>query len=431
MKNPLDRIAISVILALIILLVLVSVIGNQIGMTVSLVDTSVGPWGPIELEFASPASLAKVQKAVLFQPGLIGDWQVESPRQLRFFVAQPLQPNVQYSLTLQPGALGTNGEQLNRSHTFLFKTRSPEIVYLTTTPRDLWRVASDGSSRRQLTHSGIVRDFSVSRDGNQIAFSVPDQKGGVDIWLTDRDGNNTHLALDCGADRCSTPAWSPDGHQIAYTRESAGLTPGGPPGVPRPWIFNLQTAQTSSLYEDQQIIGYGTSWSPDGRRLATYDGVASGIRVLSLETRKEILLPTSSGLIGAWSPDGTRMLYPDVIQTPDGIRTIVTLANFSTGEFSTFLEGGDYDATYDVPAWSPDEKYIAVGVRPNVDSTSREVWLINPDGLSGFTISAEERVLYDQYQWDPWERRWWSGALPCRADIIPRLWFIPSIRENR
>jgi Tol biopolymer transport system component len=268
-------------------------------------------------------------------------------------------------------------------------------------------VAADGSSPRRLTEIGNVIDFAVSRDGEQIAFSVPNEAGGVDLWLTDRGGNAPRPALECGVDRCQTPDWSPDGGRIAYTREAAGLSPESPPGAPRPWVFNLQAGQTAPVYEDPQVIGYDPSWSPDGRRLATvtFDGVQGGIRVLNLETGSEVFLPTYAALVGAWSPDGTQMLYPDVIETQDGYRTIITLADFSTGEFSTFLEGGTYDAAYSVPAWSPDSRYVAVGLRPEAGNPSREVWLINPATLGGPTIptvDSDTGVTFDFYRWDPW-----------------------------
>lgn len=405
MKNSLDRTAISVILALVVLLGGVILFGNPFDMTVSLVQPSVGTYGPLVLEFSAPADPAQVRRAALFQPGLLGEWQAESPRRLRFVPGQPLQPGIEYSLTLQPAALGVNGEGLNRPLTFIFRVRPVEVAYLSLTPRDLWRVAADGTSPKRLTDIGNIMDFAVSRDGEQIAFSVPNDTGGVDLWLTDRDGNATRMALDCGPDRCLTPDWSPDGRRIAYTRESAGLAPGAPPGAPRPWVFDLQAGQTAPIYEDPQVIGYDPSWSPDGRRLATYDGIQGGIRVLTLETGSEVLLPTYSALVGAWSPDGTQMLYPDVIETQDGYRTIIMLADFSTGEFSTFLEGGMYDAAYSVPVWSPDRRYVAVGLRPEADSPSREVWLINPATLGGPTIptiDSDAGVTFDFYQWNPW-----------------------------
>ena len=115
--------------------------------------------------------------------------------------------------------------------------------------------------------------------GNPVAWrvfvpvnflSLRRDQGGSHLWLLP-EGQEASRLVGCGADRCTGPAFSPDGRWIAYGPEER---------------------------------------SADGSRLAFLAGNLGAIRVIALEGGQEEVLPTQMGLVGSWSPDGMRMLFP-------------------------------------------------------------------------------------------------------------------------
>src|SRR6058998_1142122 len=115
--------------------------------------------------------------------------------------------------------------------------------------------APDGS--RLLFHARPKDEYhaSLSPDGKKLLF-VSELNGSRDIWLADADGQNpVPLTDDPGTE--DQPAWSPDGHQIAY---AAFPKEGGSFDI---WLVNadgsgrrrLTTTPANELFP---------AWHPDG-----------------------------------------------------------------------------------------------------------------------------------------------------------------------
>jgi Tol biopolymer transport system component len=380
--------------------------GNPSGLRVRLVQgNEVGPLGPLTLEFSQPIEAVIVEQALRLEPEIPIRVIAETSTRLRLRPVHSLSKGQPYTLRLNTGRFGVNGESVKNEKTWLVHTRPEQVVFLGAGPKpqEIYRVSLDNSAPVALTTTeGRIYDFDVAPDGEQIAYSVLNDQKGTDIWLVDRNGANTRKLLVCGPDLCTTPDWSPDGAKLAYTRQAAGLAPGEPLGAPRPWVLDISRLQTSLLYADDQMISYGPSWSPDGGRLATWDGVNGGIRVLDLSTGKQTFLQTESGQIGGWSPDGNQMYFTRYGVVEEGYFAFVYRADFSTGEISTFIEAGDHDSAYGTPAVSPDGQRIALSLRFDENSPARTIWLIRPDFLGGTTVGNELDRFYSYYSWDPW-----------------------------
>jgi dipeptidyl aminopeptidase/acylaminoacyl peptidase len=226
----------------------------------------------------------------------------------------------------------------------------------------------------------------------------------MDLWRIARQGGEPQLLLDCAGERCSQPVWSPDSRRIAYSRQPAAIAPGAPPGAPRPWLLDVQSGQSTPVFDDSQIIGFGASWSPDGKRVAIYDGIAGELQVVELDSGEVVLLSSNTGTTGEWSPDGRYLLYTKVESGETSTHTMVMRADFTSGEIATLIGKGaeGHDAAYSVPDWSPAGDQLVLGLRLDPGSPEKHLWVIQPDYLGGAMIADEPGYTYSFYSWDPW-----------------------------
>ena len=286
--------------------------------------------------------------------------------------------------------------------------RTPQVVYLVKEGQKsrLWAVDTKGGDSTPLTDDTFeIFDFDASRKGEFVVFSAFNEQGGIDLWRVQRTGGNATLLLQCGPDRCSVPVISPGDRFIAYVREAAAPTGELAYGSPRIWVLNLETRQNAPLYEDQQIIGYGPTWSPDGSRLSSYDGLQDEIRLLDLLTSKQFIIPSQLGSPVTWSDDGESLIYTDVATNDFGVYTRVHEAKISIDEITTlFGDNDEWDHAYNVLAWSPMENKMLVGLRPTVNDPSMALWLMDPYNRDGQVIVDQPGYAYNNPYWDPWGR---------------------------
>ncbi len=307
-----------------------------------------------------------------------------------------------------PGKIGSDGGWLRKDVSWNLTVRPTMIVYMNYVEpkRELMVVPANGGTPKQLTFTGgEIFDFDTSPSGDYVAYSVLNDKKGFDLWLVERSGKNPHRLLDCGANRCNSPVFSPDGNTIAYNREPAGLTPNAPNGPPRPWLVTVETGDARPVFSDQQIIGYSALWSPDGNWLASYDGLANQIRAVNLKSGQQVTFPSSLGMLGSWSPDSNYLVYPNFITGTDNkTRTFIYRADFKSGELGILvgIAKSDDDFVYSAPEWSPTGKQIAFSMRIDPQKPDRQVWVIDPGTLGGPVIAKEPGYTYDFIQWDPW-----------------------------
>ncbi len=388
----------------------VLLLGDLLGARVTQTSPPAGgeaaPFGRIGVTFAQPMQASLPPGAFYLQPAAPGHtfWEGQT---LWFVPDKPLAAGATYTAHLQPGLKSQDGRVLKQAVTWKFSVRASWIVYLAPASGlpEVWRVPAQGGSPEQLTNTGgKVYDFSVSGDGEQIAYTLENSQGGKDLWIMDRNGKNQKELVSCAAQQCFQPAWSPDGQRIAYSRGSVP-NPETSAANTRIWTVEVSSGQTAALYQDEKVHGIDPSWSPDGGRLAFYDTGVSALHVLDLHSGQETLLQSNTQQAGAWSPDGTQMLFTDVQQVGENLIAFVNQIDFKSGVVSTFLSNDQSQSDYTLPAWSPDGQWIAIAFQDANTITQRQIWLVRPDGSQMHAITQEPLYNHTGYQWDPWGQR--------------------------
>jgi Tol biopolymer transport system component len=410
--RPLDLTAGTMCIALALFGFGLSIYSNWLGVHVSLYTSDaasrIGPFETITFRFSQPVRAEDVQSELTMQPSVPGKFDWQNDHTLLFIPGSPYPNNL--TIHLGQSMIGIGGVWLRRDANWNLSVRQPVIVYLSYSnpQRELMAIPATGGKPRQLTSTGgKVFDFDTSPVGDRIVCSIANDQNGLDLWLVGRDGQGPHRLLNCGADRCSSPAWSPDGKRIAYNRQPASLTPASPPGATRLRMVDATSGEDRPVFSDSQTIGSGALWSPDGNWLVSYDGVAGQIRAVNLKSGQQVLLPSTLGLLGSWSPDSAYLLYPNMMTDLNGTRIVLYRADFKSGEVGAFIGNDSDQSDYDFgnPAWSPSGTEVLLDLRISPQHPDRELWLYRPATMDGILIAHQAGYSYDFSQWDPWGTR--------------------------
>lgn len=427
-KLSLDTAAGGLLTLLVLLTGLVILIGVQAGVRVSVdlpKDQDISPLQTITLTFSEPVDFEMASSVIALDPVLEGYLERVDERNIRFVPIQPFQPGVNYTLILNPDVLTADGNALKKGRTWQFRVREPLIAFLSPDATDsgIWSIDLNGNPPHRLTNDETqVISFDAAPNGNFIVFTVINEQGGVDLWQVSRGGNDESILLDCGTDRCTRTAISPNGRLIAYSREASGISPDLPFGSPRIWVLDLQTGQNNPLYEDQQILGYGPTWSPDSNKLASFDGLSDQIFIIDLKKNKQFIFPSNTGGPVAWSPDSNQMLYTTIEQTEDGLRTQVRLADLTLEESQTLIGAKDpQDYSYYSLAWSSAADRAILSFRAGEERPEQVFWLFDPSTLEGILIADQEGYTYNSPQWDPWGNGLVFQQFKLRGQFNPEI----------
>jgi len=263
--------------------------------------------------------------------------------------------------------------------------------------QDLWLVPLDDPSQaRQVTHSsGGLYDFGVSSDGHYIAYSERQQPSGLnEIFLLSLRTRQVTQLTNCVAEDadCRAPRFQPDGNILAYERmtmNTALRSQGVGVGAIRIWVLDLRQTpyQTRPLADSDQFIGHSPLWSRDGNSIAFYsaDLANPGIMVYqfaSTEDKALKFIPSQYGSVGTLSPEGRRLVFPDLTRRGESIASYLRLADLDALQFINLTDPSapidDTDAR-----WSPTDETIIIARRYTDERFTRGYQLYRLDARTG------------------------------------------------
>ena len=203
-------------------------------------------------------------------------------------------------------------------------------------------------------------------------------------------GNRRRLPIAAGGKSSVSnysPAWSPDGTRLAFTRSSSTATSDSGWRID---VYVVDLDGTNLRRLTSSGAAYGPTWSADGRRIAYLEVVG---RAGSSEShRLHVVNADGSGdhtLLAAsratWAPGGHALIWPPT-WSPDGRRI-------------AFSRATRYRATD--PPW-----------------TAFEIYVINPDG-TGLRRLTRTTVPYNiSPAWSPDGKQIVSLSLPNRVQVM-------------
>jgi TolB protein len=263
-------------------------------------------------------------------------------------------------------------------------------VKITGADKEIWQMDYDGANQRPLTHLGTVSlSPRISPDSSRLAFASLGHDG-FQIRMFSLVLNRMVNFTGVGGTNI-TPAWAPNGKDIAYSSSRSGdpeiwvsdangalarritsfrgpdVSPvfnprtgsqiawiSGRTGLPQLYIMDTDGSAIQRMTDG----GYATSvsWSPNGQFLAfawdrKYGPGAPGgqdIYIMEIATKRWIQLTHDGGRCDfpSWSPDGRHIVYANTADGKAGHMKIMTMLADGTQKRALTGPGAD------MPNWS-------------------------------------------------------------------------------
>ena len=166
------------------------------------------------------------------------------------------------------------------------------------------------------------------------------------LWVADADGENAQSAL-ASPEPIISPAWSPDGNQLAYVSFESRK--------PVVYVHNVDTGKRR-LIANFKGSNSAPAWSPDGKTLAVTLSRDGGSQLFLLNTSggepRRLIQSNSIDTEPVFSPDGRSIYF---VSDRGGSPQVYKVSASGQG-----IERITFTGTYNIsPAISPDGRWLA------------------------------------------------------------------------
>ncbi len=251
----------------------------------------------------------------------------------------------------------------------------------------MYVVSADGSTLTRLTQGKLDHFPQWSPDGRQIAFS----RNG-NIWVMNFSAEPTPQVSDLRQlttdpkEYASSPVWSPDGKQIAFASQvgdAHGVSAYNDPNTAEIFVMNADGANLHKL-TDNQTIDITPGWSPDGKQIAFSSNRDGAFQVYVMDADgsnvRQLTTGDANNVGSAWSPDGTRIAFAS---DRDGQKYVYDIYLMDAdGSHQTRLTTSPWDESS--PVWKPAANASALSA-----GLAIEVPTGNPPTLDGVLSPGE------------------------------------------
>jgi Tol biopolymer transport system component len=382
----------------------------------------------IRVSFSRPMNEESVETRFSTDPPQAGQFSWEGDA-LVFTPDAPWPSNTEVEVRLGAGALGRFPLPLLVSKAWRFRVGTPRVVYLWPANglANLYLIDPGSESGAiQLTfHEAGILDYTLSGDGTLIAFSQNTESGGQNLQALDLITGEEALIHACSAEvRCSNPALSPDGRWLAFVEQSFKVGSGGrsiPEGA-QIRVLSLMRAETVITASPPEHAVRGPAWSPQGW-LTYYDESLKATAVLTFDPNAApspfTYIPNSLGAAGSWSPDGTRLVYPEIYflpargneeqnQSDSAYYSHLYQTDVTSGETEDISPGDTLQVEDASPVFSPDGTRLAFArkyLAPDRWTPGRQLWLLDLSEASSLELTSEPGYTFSAISWEPDSQR--------------------------
>lgn len=399
------------------------------------------PRARVRIVFDQPMNTASVEAALQIQPPHAGTFAWDEAQRTLTFIPREPWPLLGTVTVQLSGGRSQLGLPLTEPRTWSFTVGRERLAFLSGSPPNLAviSIAQDDTPQALTSEPHGIHEFAVHPGGDQIIYAARRADGGADLKAINLGDGIIQEVLPCPDAACRAPAFSPDGSRLAYEHQSPVSDPNGNTvfGEPRVHVLSLSNGEDIAL-GDPANQTRTPQWGPDGR-VSFYDAARQAIVVQDPVTGAVTFIPSDSGEVGTWSPDGRYIVFSEIVldnslaitETASLTQTVAYYSHLQRVEIAT-------NATLDLsgpgvvedasPVYSFSGEWVAFtrrGLSAELWTPGREIWLMRADGSEARPLTNEPFYTHSALAWSP-DDQWLAYMRLDATDLAatPEIWII-------